>query len=627
MRVIGTAGHVDHGKSTLIQALTGTHPDRLKEEQAREMSIDLGFAWWTLPDGESVGVVDVPGHRDFIENMLAGVGGIDAVLFIVAADEGIMPQTREHLAILDLLQVQAGVIVLTKIDLVQDQDRLAVVEGELRELLAGTSLASAPIVRVSARQRIGLDELQQALVGVLHSQPHRQDVKRPRLPIDRVFTKDGFGTVVTGTLIDGSLHVGDQVEIQPANLQGRIRGIQNHAQKTEHAESGSRTAVNISGVDVDQLRRGDVLGLPGMLQPTARVDVQVRLLPQIGTALEHNTEVKLFIGAAERLARVRVLGVDTLQPGEIGLLQLEMREPLVALRADRYILRRPSPGETLGGGSVLDPQPTGRHKRFDQEVIARLNTFIAGDSSEVLRQMLAVQRLARARELFDQANVPEEHGLHLIVELIKTNKALRVDGEGLDVFVADPAYWARQQENLLNLVSEFHGRYPLRKGISREEARKRLQLDAKVFTLLVHSLALDERLAEAEVLLHLPGHQITLTSAERQARAALLKRFEDAPFAPPTIKECIEAVGEDLYHALVNTGELMPISEDVVFRATDYAQAVADVRTAIHAKGSIRLADMRDHWGSSRRYIQPLLEYMDQERITVRDGDVRRLKE
>ena len=367
MRVIGTAGHVDHGKSTLIAALTGTHPDRLKEEQAREMTIDLGFGWLTLPDGEEVGIVDVPGHRDFIENMLAGVGGIDAALLVIAVDEGVMPQTREHLAILDLLQIPAGVIVITKADLITDRDWLEALESDIREAVKGTLLQAAPMVRVSARTGSGIPQLITTLDEILGEQPARPDLGRPRLPIDRVFTMSGFGTVVTGTLTDGHLEVGEEVQVLPSEIAGRVRGLQTHKKREEQAAPGSRTAVNISGISTEQIRRGDVLVRPGQYISTRRLDARLRLLNDVSAPLEHNTEVKVFIGATEAVAMLRLLGAEQVAPGAEAWIQLEMREPVVAVRGDHYILRRPSPAETLGGGMVVDPQPKARHKRFDEE--------------------------------------------------------------------------------------------------------------------------------------------------------------------------------------------------------------------------------------------------------------------
>ncbi|MEP0764632.1 MAG: selenocysteine-specific translation elongation factor, partial [Chloroflexota bacterium] len=314
MHVIGTAGHVDHGKSTLTYALTGINPDRLAEEQRREMTIDLGFAWLDLPTGERVGIVDVPGHRDFIENMLAGVGGIDAALLVIAADEGVMPQTREHLAILDLLAVPTGLIALTKMDLISDPDWLELVQLDIMETVHGTVLDGKPIIPVSARTGEGLGDLVAALADLLAHQPPRADLGNPRLPIDRVFTISGFGVVVTGTLLDGALAVGQEVEIQPAAVRARVRGLQSHEQSIEQATPGRRLAVNLRGVDRDALKRGDVLGLPGAWQPTTLLDARLRYLPDAHLPLEHDDPVKFFVGAAEVMGRVRLLDKERVLP-------------------------------------------------------------------------------------------------------------------------------------------------------------------------------------------------------------------------------------------------------------------------------------------------------------------------
>ncbi|HQK42841.1 MAG TPA: selenocysteine-specific translation elongation factor, partial [Anaerolineaceae bacterium] len=352
MHIIGTAGHVDHGKSTLVTALTGINPDRLKEEHQREMTIELGFASLTLPDGEKVGLIDVPGHRDFIGNMLAGIGGIDAVLLVIAADEGVSAQTREHLAILDLLHITRGLVVLTKLDLVTDPDWLELVELEAREILQHTSLENAPILKISARTGAGIPDLLGSLQHLLKDLPAKPDLGRPRLPVDRVFSLTGFGTVVTGTLLDGSLELGDEVVSLPEGISGRIRGLQNHNQKLQRVTPGSRAALNISGIDKHQLVRGSVIAKPGSYEPTALLDVHFRYLPELTQELRHNTQVKLFIGSGEAGGQVRLLGKEALEPGDEAFLQIRLAHPVVAARGDRFIIRLPSPAETLGGGVV-----------------------------------------------------------------------------------------------------------------------------------------------------------------------------------------------------------------------------------------------------------------------------------
>lgn len=447
MRVIGTAGHVDHGKSTLVQALTGTHPDRLKEEREREMTIDLGFAWMTLPDGEEVGIVDVPGHRDFIENMLAGVGGIDAALFVIAADEGVMPQTREHLAILDILQIQGGVVALTKIDMVPDPEWLDLVEDEVHQALAGTVLADAPVVRVSARSGEGIPALTETLMECLAERPARLDQGRPRLPVDRTFTMPGFGTVVTGTLVDGTLRIGDEVVVLPRGTRGRVRGLQSHKRKSETSMPGSRTAANISGITLEEVLRGDVIAHLGDYRPTARLDVSMRLLPDVSQPLRHNTEVKLFIGAKEVVARLRLLGEEDLLPGEEGWLQLETSEPVVAVRGDHYILRRPSPGETLGGGIVVDPHPGRRHKRFAEATIERLRTLAEGEPVDLLLQALAALKAAPLKDVVARSNLRAESAPDAIQQAVQRGVMLLLDENsdpkpGDDTLVAERSYWS-----------------------------------------------------------------------------------------------------------------------------------------------------------------------------------------
>ena len=452
MYVIGTAGHVDHGKSTLVEALTGIDPDRLREEKDREMTIDLGFAWLKLGENEEeVGVVDVPGHRDFIENMLAGVGGIDLALFVVAADEGVMPQTREHLAILDLLDVSGGIVALTKTDLIDDPDWLELVTLDLHETLAGTILADAPILPVSAKTGDGLAELRDLLWQHLSESEPRPDLGRPRLPIDRVFSLSGFGTVVTGTLLDGRFRIGDPVELQPSELKGRIRGLQTHKTKLDAALPGSRVAINISGVDRDEIQRGYVVAAPGVISNTTLLDASYRHLADASGPLKHNMEVKLFVGATEVVARTRVLGAQQINPGETGWLQLALSEPVAAARRDHFILRRPSPGETLGGGLVLDPHPGRRHRRFRADVVERLETLAQGTPAELLLQTLRRIEPVAKRKLLQQSGMDEETAVTALAELESENQIITLNKQ-----ILTRAGWQILLDKLTNNLHQYH---------------------------------------------------------------------------------------------------------------------------------------------------------------------------
>lgn len=640
MRVIGTAGHVDHGKSTLVQALTGINPDRLKEEREREMTIDLGFAWMSLepdeilPAGEEVGIIDVPGHRDFIENMLSGVGGIDAALFVVAADEGAMPQTREHLAILDLLQINTGIVVLTKTDLVQEREWLDLIEEELRQILTDTVLENVPIVRVSALTGAGLGDLVLELRKILAKNPPRRNLGKPRLPVDRVFTISGFGTVVTGTLIDGSLNTGDEIEVLGGNIskvKGRIRGLQTHKRKEDMAVPGSRTAVNISGVSVDEVMRGCVIAHPGDYKETRRIDVHFNLLKGLQHSLTHNMDVKLFIGSTEVVARTRVLGVEEVLPGEEAWLQLELERPVIAVRGDRYILRRPSPGETLGGGVVVDPDPRRRHKRFVKDTITRLETLIKGTPAEILFQSAATYGPTTLGEIISKSNLEMDIAEEAARELVADKKILSLD----DILspeitrqelVATKLFWDQISGNFLLELEKYHQANSLRKGMPKEELKSRLQISARLFNAIMKNLMYSGDIEEIGPLVLRKGHEIIFNPAQQTKVDQLLKKFELSPYSPPTVKDCLAEVKEDVFNALIEIGELVLVSQEVVFRKLDYENFVLEIQKMLKNLSIITAAQVRDHFNTSRRYALAILEHLDAEGITVRDGDVRRLK-
>ncbi|MDW8316336.1 MAG: selenocysteine-specific translation elongation factor [Anaerolineae bacterium] len=635
MRVIGTAGHVDHGKSTLVHALTGIDPDRLAEEKARQMTIDLGFAWLTLPDGEAVGVVDVPGHIDFIKNMLAGVGGIDAALFVVAADEGIMPQTREHLAILDLLAVPAGVVALTKVDLVADDPEwIELVRAEVADALAGTSLAAAPIVPVSARTGEGLPALLAALQEVLRRAPPRPDLGRPRLPIDRAFTMAGFGTVVTGTLVDGRLTVGQEVEIVPGGLRGRIRGLQTHKRKVEVAVPGSRVAVNLTGVSKEQVARGQVLCTPGTLEPTVLVDVRLRVLADAAQPLRHNQPVDFFCGAAEVGAYLRLLDTETLPPGCEGWAQLRLNEPAAVARGDRFILRQASPSRTLAGGVVVNPHPGRRWRRFRPEVVASLAALHSGEPTRLLQEALARLEPTSLAALASAAGLDIAAAQAALQTLVAAGQALALDREAPPAgpqAVISREGWEALRERLQEALAAYHRQYPLRAGMPREELKSRLQgrrrpWSLALFNEVLAAAAREGWAVEEGNLVRLPNHAPALSEAQQAAVERLMAAFAANPTAPPSVAESAAAVGPDVLAWLVETGRLVQVSPEVVFEAEAYRRMVQAVVERLQAQGRITVAEARDMFGTSRKYVLALLEHLDAQHITRRMGDERVLR-
>lgn len=615
IRVVGTAGHVDHGKSTLLTALTGMDPDRLREERERGMTIDLGFAWVRLPNGGDIGFVDVPGHQDFIRNMLAGIGSIDAVLLVVAADEGVMPQTREHLAILGLLGIDRGVIALTKRDLVDDE-WAALAVTDVRAALRGTALAEAPLVEVSSTARLGLDELLRALERVLGEAPARRDVGRPRLPVDRSFTMSGFGTVVTGTLLDGSLTIGDEIAVLPGDRRGRIRGLQTHRRSLDVARPGSRVAANVSGVDKQDVSRGMVLARPGSFEATNLLAVRLALLASASAGLEHDEEVKVHVGTAETMARVALLEGPVITPGETAWAQLRLADQVAVAVGDRLVVRRPSPSETIGGGSVADLATVRLRRR--PETVAALERRTAPSAASRLLASLDVPRTPA--EAADRSGLSPSERDAAIAELAGDGRAVALG----DAVVSRDAFEALAT-HALRICAQAHRKTPLRAGASREEARSALGLPAKRFSALVERLVAERRLAERGSALALPSHQPRLSEDQEHhwlsARAALAKD----PLQPPSPAqlETEHGLDRELIAALAERGDVVRVGTEAVFlpeAVTRFARAVVD---ELATSGSITVARARDLSGSSRKHVLPLLQFLDDRGLTRRQGDDR----
>lgn len=645
MRVIGTAGHVDHGKSTLVHALTGIDPDRLREEKERQMTIDLGFAWLSLPPprgaegrtAEWVGVIDVPGHIDFIKNMLAGIGGIDAALFVVAADEGVMPQTREHLAILDLLEIPAGVVALTKMDAVTEEGWADLVEADLREVLGGTCLARAPVVRVSARSGQGLAELKQALADVLDTVPPRRDIGQPRLPIDRAFTVAGFGTVVTGTLSDGQFRVGDEVEILPGGLRARIRGLQTHKRAVEIGLPGSRLAINLTGVHPTDLQRGMVVTRPGVLQPTSLADLRLRLVKSESwqAPLRHSQVVDFFSGAAEVSARVRLLNAEELRPGETGWAQLILDGPIVLATGDRFIIRQPSPSVTLGGGTVVNPHPRRRWRRFQQEVLAQLETVARGTPEDLILHALTRSEPAPLKAVAEASGLDTATAEQVLEAMIGAGKLIPLGSIQPPLSksvtpVISIGGWRTLAARMDQALAEYHAQYPMRPGMVREELKSRVQgrnrWPTKLFNELVARAVAGGLLVERGDYLALPTYRITFTPAQQAKVDVLLEAFHRQPYTPPSMAESVAVADPELISALMYQGTLVRLNEDVLLLKEVYDEMVAGIVAHIKEHGSMTVAQVRDKYNTSRKYALAIMEYLDQQKITRRVGDERVLR-
>ena len=598
--VVGTAGHIDHGKSTLITALTGIDPDRLAEEKRRGMTIDLGFAHMTLPSGREIGIVDVPGHARFMRNMLAGAHGLDAVLLVVAADEGVMPQTREHLDVIELLDIKRGIVVVTKVDLV-DADWLNLVIEE-----AGKTAPGWPVVTVSALSGAGLPELVAALDRTLGDAPARNDAGRPRLPIDRVFTLSGFGTVVTGTLADGTIHAGDEMEVVPSGRVVRLRGLQRHNEKVDSVGPGNRVAANLIGVEKSELARGDVLARPGTVRPTRRADARVRVLRSAPHGVRHGAELLLHTGTAEVACRVIVLAGDEVEPGAEGWLQLYLERPIAALEGDRFVLRLPSPAHTIAGGSFVDVAPR-RHPRHESAVARSLAQRAEG---HVLQEEL--RKYPRGVS---------------VAALLKASMAQAADVESLQArrigeWIFSDDAWAALAGRASSELDAYHAAFPLRAGMAREELRNKLGVPAASFPSVVAGLAEDGRLVEKNGAIAAPSHTVAVDGGE------LVRLLEAAGFAPPSLADAMQqsGVNDEVVRALAQRGDVVRVSDDVAFGKEAYAAAVELVKEMVAAGGSLTVAQLRDRMGASRRPVLALLEHLDARHVTRRVGDARVLR-
>ncbi len=625
--IVGTAGHIDHGKSALVEALTGTNPDRLEEEKRRGITIDLGFAFLEVGDVR-LGLVDVPGHERFVRNMLAGVGGIDLVLLVVAADESIKPQTREHFDICRLLAIPRGLVALTKSDLV-DADMLELVRLEVEEFVRGSFLEGAPIVPVSARTRQGVEELKQALVQVAGQVPGKDPSRYFRLPIDRAFAMKGFGTVVTGTLVSGEVKPEDEAELFPARRRVRVRGAQSGGRAVARAVAGQRTALNLAGVELAEVERGMVLASPGILEPTRRLDTRVSLLPS-AHRLKNRARVHFHQGTAETVAEVVLLDQPGLVPGQSAFAQLRLDDAVLLLPGDRFILRQFSPVVTIGGGLVLDALAP-RHRQRDAYVLPYLATLERGSREEILVAMAAaIPRGLELAHIIARSGWLEAEVRETATKLAQAGRLRVVSQQPL--VVASAASFAERLARMRAAIETFHRANPLVEGISKEELRARAAAEARPE---LFRAALDELVAAREVVVagdvvKRAGREIALLPEEARAKEQIEQAFARAGLAVPSLKEVLSQLpvetrrAEKLLKLLVRERVLVKVTEDLVF----HRSAVARLRELLadyKRKNGERLpiAAFKEMTGVTRKYAIPLLEYLDRERVTRRVGDAR----
>jgi selenocysteine-specific elongation factor len=619
--VVGTAGHIDHGKSSLVKALTQIDPDRLEEEKRRGMTIDLGFAYMQLPSGRRVGIVDVPGHQRFLKNMLAGVHGMDAVLLVIAADEGPMPQTREHLAIVDLLGIEHGLVVLSKADLVDDA-WLGLVRDDVTKLLAGTSLQHAPIIAVSSTTGAGLDELRAALDAELAKTAPRLDVGRPRLPVDRSFAMSGFGTVVTGTLVGGALRQGAELAVLPAGRRVRVRGLQQHNRPVEEARPGSRTAVNLSGLEHAQVRRGDVLALPGTLPASRRLDARLVVLPG-AQPLRHHQRLLMYHETAEVMVELALLEGDELRGGEAGWVQLFATEPVVALDGDRFILRVPSPAATIAGGVIVDSAAR-RHRRRDQAVLRDLAARERADPGTAAVLELGKHSWGLAdTELAARLGLTPAAMAMTLAPLLDRGAVRRLASRWLT-----RDQWDRAVSRVTSALRAYHQVQPLRRGMPKEELRSRTGIPAELFAELLAVLDAEGTVVDRGGEVAISAHRPALTPDQETAIGAFLAELEVQPFNPPPLQDLVRRyqLTPALLQYLVAAGRVVRVNDETVFARSAYDDAVRRLRVHLREHRTLTVAAARDVLGSSRRYVLPLLEWLDAQKITRRVGDDRILR-
>jgi selenocysteine-specific elongation factor len=633
--IIGTAGHVDHGKTALIKALTGIETDRWEEEKRRGLSIGLGFAHFDLPDGKMVGIIDVPGHERFIRNMLTGVWGMDLILLVVDAIEGVKPQTVEHLNIIDLLKISNGIVVITKIDLAPEEQVERVVQ-QVKKLIAGKSLDNSPVVRVSAITGQGMGKLKETIVQKLNStEPSQRSLSAPRLPVDRAFVISGFGMVVTGTLIGGSISKQDPVNIMPGGKRARVRGVEVHDKQVETAIPGQRVALNLSGITKEDVKRGDVVCHATLSESTDRIDTILQIVDTSERIFENWTRVRLFLDTSESFGRAVLLSTDEgMLPEDMGYVQFKMENPIFAFRGDRFIIRDFTNQETLGGGVILNPFPT-NHKRLSKETIQQLKQWESAKDEELVKLLADTSKSVSIWENTLKYYLPYtgEKTEELLKNMKEQGTIVRyISGD--KSLIASAARMADLKGHILTELSKFHKDNPITEGANYSKVRSDLDIDELTFELLLQNLIENGEISRRGNILRLSSHQITFTERELKLGQEIERIFLQNGFLPPDETELINTLSsykreeiQNVFQALLLQGRLIKVSGDIHIHSTVVEETIKTLKEYLKSHGKITISEFRQLVNTSRKYAVPFMEYCDTIRLTIREGDYRKLKE
>ncbi len=621
MFIIGTAGHIDHGKSALVRALTSIDPDRLPEEKRRGMTIDLGFAWLRLSSGEVIGIVDVPGHKDLIRNVIAGVWGIDATLLVIAADDGWMPQTEEHLQILNLFHIERGIVALTKVDLIDDANWLDLVEEDIQRRLKGTRLSDASIIRVSTKEGTNIQELRRCIEELILNIAPKRDIGRPRLPIDRIFTIKGSGTVVTGTLIDGALSQGEKVILFPQNVHTHIRALESYKEKTDKAQPGTRVALNLVGLEKGVLKRGDIVfGAQEQIRSSKIIDTRMKLNSQLAYPIKSNTELAVYLGTKEILGRAMLLEGKSLRPGESAFAQFRFKEPVATRIGDRFIIRRPSPAETIGGGTVLDPLAS-KHKFKDMgKIIPLLERRTNLTIEELILSELDKNKYTKGEDLLVASHYSMAEVTSCTRSLQDKNRLIVVGS-----WVIDSTYWQKQIEKVLEILTAEHSLHPWRKGLPQAELQNRLDMPNELFNRLIATLIESGEIVRDKDTIALSTHKPRLSPERELVASSILELFERNRTNPPTKRELAVKIpgSEEIIWFMCQQNILVELPEGILFEYKHYENVKSEIINFLRGNNTISIQQVRRRFGFSRKHILPLLSKLDEEGITRRLGDER----